>query len=149
MRDYKKAFIRIESLLLKSCIICILILIGLQMIISHNDLSVFIEKSISNENTFNNSNYSEKGVIILKILDEKYEGVEVLINGEDVGNFSKSNELTLNVYSNDLIEINGTKYLDKIKVKVVGISKNIKFPKLNSVVTTSKNIEILGKVIIK
>lgn len=144
---YKKIFNKVESILLKICIISLLFLICLQVLVSHEDLSVFFNNT--HEKQLNNSTYNEKGAVILKLDDNTYEDIEILVNGETVGNFDDKQEVSIDVFNNDLIEINGTKYLEKIKIKVVGISTNIKSPKLNTTVTTFKNIELIGKVILK
>ncbi|WP_034428996.1 hypothetical protein, partial [Caldisalinibacter kiritimatiensis] len=81
--------------------------------------------------------------------DKLNEDLEILINGEPVKKLKNSKEVSIEVYNNDLIEINGAKCREKTKVKVVGISKNIDTPKLNSTVTVCQSIDILGKVIIK
>ncbi|RKD34524.1 hypothetical protein BET03_01470 [Thermohalobacter berrensis] len=142
-------FNKIESLLLKLCIISILLLIALQIVLNNETLSVFLNKNIEGV-PLESINKKNKGIIILKILNSKnYGNVEVLINGETVKKFGNQKEIDIKVYNNDLIEINGTMYKENIEVKVVGVSKNIKTPKLNSSVTTSKSIEILGKVLLK
>lgn len=143
---YKKIFNKIESILLKVCVVSLLLIIGLQFLISNEDFSVFLNNT--EDNSLNSSGYYEKGVLILRLESEGYEDVEVLVNGEVIANFNKKKEIPIDVYNNDLIEINGTKHLDTIKIKLVGISKNIIKPELNTVVTTSKSIELLGKVIL-
>ncbi|WP_183108667.1 hypothetical protein [Thermohalobacter berrensis] len=116
---------------------------------NNETLSVFLNKNIEGV-PLESINKKNKGIIILKILNSKnYGNVEVLINGETVKKFGNQKEIDIKVYNNDLIEINGTMYKENIEVKVVGVSKNIKTPKLNSSVTTSKSIEILGKVLLK
>ena len=39
--------------------------------------------------------------------------------------------------------------MDKATVKLIGISKNIESPKLDTIVSTSQSIEILGNVKLK
>ncbi|MCG4586141.1 hypothetical protein L0P56_11635, partial [Anaerosalibacter bizertensis] len=75
--------------------------------------------------------------------------IKVLVNGEVVSDFLKKDEIEINVSNNDLIEIDGTRYMEKNTIKVIGISKNIESPKLNTTVSTSQSIEILGKVKLK
>lgn len=149
MKGYRSLFNKIESILLSICLICIVVLIGLQLVISNNDLSTYIAGVDNLEKELNKSVSDDIGVIILKLEDTKYNGVEVLINGEVFKNFKGVEELRLNVYNNDVIEINGTKYDNSVTVKVDGISKNIMKPELNTVATTNKTIELLGKVILK
>ncbi|MTI48148.1 MAG: hypothetical protein FH761_09920 [Firmicutes bacterium] len=142
----KNVFKKIESILLKVCVLSLLFIVGLQLLVSRDDFPTFIGNG---NNSMESSSYNEKGIVRLSLLGGNYEDVEVLVNGEAVGNFNDNKEVELLVYNNDLIEINGTKHMDKIKVKVVAVSTNLNSPKLDSIVTTSKNIELLGKVVIK
>lgn len=75
--------------------------------------------------------------------------IEVLVNGEYVGDFINNDEIKINVYDNDMIEVDGTKYSNKLIIKVVGVSTNMELPKLDIIVTTSQSIEILSKVKLK
>lgn len=147
----KKVFNKAESFMVKLCILCLIIVIGMQVFIKNNDLQVFFDNQ--NHNVFNHVNNSkDKGILILKLENQNYsdfKDVEILKNGKIEANFSKGSEVTINVYNNDLIEINGAKYHENLEVKIVGVSKNIELPTLNTTVHTSKSIEILGKVILK
>ncbi|MBE6082038.1 hypothetical protein EQM13_09015 [Acidilutibacter cellobiosedens] len=99
--------------------------------------------------SINDINEEQKGTLIIKLLDEEYDDVKILVNGDTVSDFSKNNEIELSVFNNDLIEVDGSKYIDNIRVKVVGISKNIESPSLNTSATTNQSIEIIGKVVLK
>jgi len=150
MFNNKQTFNKIESFILKLCIVSVLVLVGLQGFITNNELAVFLNQPESNlEIGLDDLKSKEKGIILLSIEGKDFEDVEILKNGEVIDKFGKNNEIKLTVYNNDLIEVNGTKYSDSIKVKVVGVSKNVQLPKLNSVVNTSQSIEILGMVILK
>jgi hypothetical protein len=91
----------------------------------------------------------DKGIIVLKNLDPAYDNVGILVNGEKIADFVGKNEVKIPVYHNDIVEIDGTKYNNKIRIQVVGISKNIERPSLDELVTTSQSIEILCKVQLK
>ena len=52
--------------------------------------------------------------------------LKLLVNGEYVGDFTKNDEIKINVYHNDIVEIDGTKYNNKVNIKVVGVSRNIR-----------------------
>jgi len=91
----------------------------------------------------------DKGIIILKNLDSNYDRVEVLVNGEKVADFISKDEVKIPVYHNDIVEIDGTKYNNYVRIQVIGISKNIEKPTLDEIVTTSQSIEILCKVQLK
>ncbi len=99
--------------------------------------------------SINDIDEEQKGTLIIKLLDEEYDDVKILVNGNTVSDFSKNNEIELSVFNNDLIEVDGSKYIDNIRVKVVGISKNIESPSLNTSATTNQSIEIIGKVVLK
>lgn len=89
------------------------------------------------------------GVIVLKNMTPEYNDVSVLINGEYAGDFTDKDEISIQVYQNDIVEIDGTRYDKKLKIKVVGISNNIDEPQLETTITTSQSIEILAKVRLK
>ena len=78
-----------------------------------------------------------------------FYNIEILVNGQYAGDFTKNDEIKINVYHNDLVEIDGTKYNDKLTIKVVGVSSNLDMPKLDTIITTSQSIEILSKVQLK
>lgn len=149
MDRFRLLFNRIESILLKICFISILLLIGLQIFINGSEFAVFLQSDrgmdrIPLEGSRN------KGIIILEVDgkdDSKY--LEVLVNGEVVKRFNNNEEVTIEVYNNDLIEINGAKCRESVRVRVTGVSKNISLPKLNTTVKVAQSIEILSKVVIK
>ena len=89
------------------------------------------------------------GVIVLKNMTPEYNEVSVLINGEYAGDFTDKDEISIQVYQNDIVEIDGTKYNNYVRIQVIGISKNIEKPTLDEIVTTSQSIEILCKVQLK
>lgn len=150
MFNTKSFFNKIESLLLKLSLISIIILIGLQVFIVNNEISVFSKMANIEGNTIGDLGKIESGLVVLSIEEEqKFKETEVLVNGEVIDKFNGRKEVTIEVYNNDIVEINGGRYSEKVKVKVVGISKNIESPKLNTIVTTDRSIEILGKVVIK
>lgn len=149
MKGYKSLFNKIESILLTICFLSIIFLIGLQFVISNNDLSTFITGQDSFGKELNGTVTEDSGVVILKLENPIYDRVEVLVNGEVFSTFKGVQELRLTVYNNDLIEINGTKYDDSVTVRVDGISKNIMLPELDTIATSRKTIELLGKVILK
>ncbi|NLX62843.1 MAG: hypothetical protein GXZ06_10175 [Tissierellia bacterium] len=146
----KAAFSIFEKLIIVLLIISFSFLLVVQLTNYRNDFSV--STSLFDEDNFSYLLKGEglsKGIIVLKNLDYNYKDVSILVNGEYVANFSESNEVKIPVYNNDIVEIDGTKYNNKVKIKVIGISKNISSPQLNKIVTTSQSIEILGRVQIK
>lgn len=146
----KTAFNVFEKLISLLLIISFSFLLLVQFINYRNELS--INTSIFNEDSYTYLLKDEtisKGIIVLKNLDYEYRDISILVNGEYVADFKESNEVEITVYNNDIVEIDGTKYNNKINIKVVGISKNISSPVLDKLVTTSQSIEILGRVQIK
>ena len=139
MNSKKQFSSNIESMLLKFCIIAVVALISIQVLKIKDDTAVFTHDDITGVS-------SQSGSIILKKLDKGYNNIEVIVNSDARYTFNDDNELTIKVLNNDLIEIDGSMYKEKINIKLVGITKNIKQPNLNSVVTTDKSMETLGNV---
>lgn len=147
----KSTFNRLEKVVFTLSIFCFLLLLIIQGL-NYDKNHVINSSSIGNKQnifSFSKTENNKKGMLILKNIDSKKKEVEVLLNGDPVGNFLESDEIEVIVYNGDVIEVDGTKYNHNLDVKVVGISNNVKFPELNLVLTTSQSIEILGKVQLK
>ncbi|MTI67792.1 MAG: hypothetical protein FH753_14500 [Firmicutes bacterium] len=146
MYKLKLLFNKIESLILLLCLFLIVTIFMLQGFVKTNNLEAISYKA-KNQNLLNT--YMKKGVIKLKLQNNKeYEEVEVLVNGEVAGNF-KDKQITIEVYNNDIIEINSTEYNKNLKVKILKTSDNIKLPKINSIYNIKGTLDILSRVIIK
>lgn len=146
-----KLFNKIEKIILSLTIVCLLLLIGIQFINVNDENVVNTSQFIKNDKyiPLMNKRNTDKGILIIKLLDSKYNDISILVNGEAIADFKKDDEIKIKVYENDLVEVDGTAYMEKIKVKVQGISKNINSPKLDMIVTTSQSIEIIGRVRLK
>lgn len=146
-----KFFYKIEKVIFSLTIICLLLLVGMQFLNVREENVIDTSQFIKNDRYIPliNKKNTDKGVLIIKLMDERYDEIRILVNGEPLYDFKKDDEIKINVYENDLIEIDGTAYTDKVKVKLQGISKNINSPKLDTIVITSQSIEILGKVRLK
>lgn len=136
----------LEFFVLSFCVISILSLCGIQFFkITEDTTPVFssqgIEYQLLNMNKINKSGY-----IILEKLDKGYDDVEVIINNEKKHCFNQKDELTLEVFDGDFLEVNGSMYNENINFKVSGVTKNIQQPKLDSYITTTKSMEMLGSV---
>ncbi|WP_077367608.1 hypothetical protein [Anaerosalibacter sp. Marseille-P3206] len=144
-------FNKIEKLILSITIICFILLIGVQFINVNDENVINTSQFMKNDKYIPiiNKKNTDKGILIIKLLDDEYNEVNILVNGEPAGDFKKDNEIKIKVCENDLVEVDGTAYMDKVKVKLQGISKNVNNPKLDTVITTSQSIEILGKVRLK
>ncbi len=81
-------------------------------------------------------------------MTQNHGDIKILLNGEPIGEFY-NDEVKIYVRNNDIIEIDGTKYDDQLKVKVIGVSKNVETPKLDTTVITFQSIEILSRVKLK
>ncbi|MBU5437595.1 hypothetical protein KQI42_06230 [Tissierella sp. MSJ-40] len=122
-------------------------------------LLLFIQFINYDDNTSINTSYTskflppsqdmERAVVILKLKDSEFKDTKVLLNGDPIDSFEKNDEISLEVYENDIIEIDGTKYQENIVVTVVGISSNLEYPNLDSEISTFQSIEILGRVKLK
>jgi len=148
---YMDLFNKMEKFVLFLSIVFFAFTILIQVLNLKGEDSIFTSQ-FTNKAKFisiNDINEEQKGTLIIKLLDEEYDDVKILVNGDTVSDFSKNNEIELSVFNNDLIEVDGSKYIDNIRVKVVGISKNIESPSLNTSATTNQSIEIIGKVVLK
>lgn len=147
----KSLFNKIEKLLLFLFSFCFILLLIVQFITYKNDYGIYTY-NMENKNkllpSFFDNEFKKRGVIILKNMTPDYKGVKVLLNGEPIGEFT-NDEMQIYVSHNDIIEIDGTKYNNRLKIKVIGVSNNIETPKLDTIITTFQSIEILGKVRLK
>ena len=147
----KSMFNRLEKIIFILAILSTLSLLFIQFLSYDNNYAIYTSK-INRKITFspfsNIDNY-EKGIIILKNMAPNYKKIDVLLNGDPIDNFIENDEIKIYVYDNDVIEIDGTRYNKKIPVKIIGVSNNIEIPKLDTTVTTSQSIEIMGKVQLK
>lgn len=143
-------FNKIESIILTLSIISLITLVCIQFI-NVKDENVMSTLGYNSELRFLplNEKQFDKGIVVVSLVDKQYKQTEILVNGESIDDFSGSDELQIQVYDNDLIEIDGTKYTNNVKVKVIGVSSNIEYPKLDTIISTSQSIEILGKVRLK
>lgn len=146
----KSIFNYFEKTLILLSILSLLLLLAIQFLNYNNTIFTSI---INKDNRFfpfsDSIDTYERGAIILKNLTPNCNNIEVLVNGEYVGDFINNDEIKINVYDNDMIEVDGTKYSNKLIIKVVGVSTNMELPKLDIIVTTSQSIEILSKVKLK
>ncbi len=148
----RKLFHGLEIVILILTVISMLFLVFIQ-IISPSDIDIVaVVGKHSNGNEFtpmNKLNINEKGIVILKLLNNNLEDIKILVNGDEVDNFQSNDEVSIQVYNNDLIEIDGTKYLERVKVQIIGISENLELPELDTTIETSQSIEMLGRVKVK
>jgi hypothetical protein len=147
----KSTFNKLEKIIIILSILSISFLLIIQFLNYDDNYTIYTSR-FNNKNRFipfSNTEVPEKGIVILKNITSIYNEIEILLNGDSVGNFINNDEIKIYVYDNDIIEIDGTKYSENLNIKVVGISNNIETPKLDTILTTSQSIEILGKVQLK
>lgn len=144
----KSFFNKIENIILKLTIGFLIIVFLIQITFRNEGVSTFFKiDSTINRVSSNQFVSTKKGILVLQLNDQnKYNKVEILVNGESVNNFNDNSEVTVYVYNNDIVEINGGMYNNKIKVKVKEISTFIKEPKLGKIIEVDGNIELIGKV---
>ncbi|MBW4828771.1 MAG: hypothetical protein KZY61_13550 [Clostridiaceae bacterium] len=144
-------FKKIELFILTLAIMSLIFLVCIQFINIKDDNIINTTKFNDGIKyvSLNDIKEMDSGILVLKLIDNKQEDIKVLINGEEVSDFSKKDEIEISVSNKDLVEIDGTRYIEKNTIKVIGVSKNIESPKLNTTVSTSQSIEILGKVKLK
>lgn len=145
MKKIKNIFDRIESIILGLCIVGVFFLIIQLGFIKNIEMPTFYnlyEEFDKNELLESR----EAGYVIIKKNIKDFEKINVKINGKGKYKFDQKNELKLKVYNNDKIEIDSTMYEEEIEIIVVGISKNIKKPKLNEKIKVKGSTETLWKV---
>ncbi|WP_352417876.1 hypothetical protein [Proteiniborus sp.] len=141
----KRIFDKIESIILVLSIIGVLFFVIQLGFIADIEMPVFYdhyEIEIDNNYTKN----EEVGYIIIKKNSTDFSKLKVNINGRGKYKFDDNSELTIKVYDGDMIEVDGTMYDDEIEIKVVGISKNIKEPRLNQKLVIKEGIKSFPKV---
>lgn len=147
----KYIFNILEKIILILSIICIIILLNVQFFSYGDNYTIYTSKTSKNyENIFLNKNKgNKKGIVVLENMTPDYKEIEILLNGESIGNFSNNNEISFFVYNNDIIEIDATKYNNDIIIKIIDTSNNLELPKLDTILTTSGDIKFLGRIHLK
>lgn len=149
MKKYKVLFNKLESIILMFCIVCVFCLIISQGFFRKDTDPVFLNyNQLEQENGSESNMGKEFGYVILKIDNVEFSDIAVLINGESKYKFEENTEIKLKVHNNDIIGLDSSMYGKSTKIKIVGISKNVIFPKLNTEVITNSSLDVLGTVIL-
>lgn len=148
MKDFKRFFNKLESIVLGLSIIGVFFLILQLGFMKNMEMPTFYEDYEYDTGKESEKN-KEVGYIVLKKNDGEIEDSFCKVNGKGKYKFDEKNELMLKVMDGDTIEIFDTKYNENAKIKVVGISKNIMEPKLNDILTINEGIKTLLEVKIK
>lgn len=153
MSKYKRFSKILENSLLNFCILSLVLLIGVQFFKLDGETVVFSNQEISNQEISKQMVEMYRGEnvghIILKRPGNKYKNIKVIVNNKDKYTFDEKNEAVIQVYENDIIDIDGTMYNEDIDITVVGITKNVVSPSLDSVITTKGSLETLESVELK
>jgi hypothetical protein len=72
----------------------------------------------------------------------------LLINGEEVGNFSDK-QLTVKVQEGDVLAIDGSFYIHELVFEVVAASQNVAQPEIGQTVLVYGDVALLGQVRLK
>ncbi|MGF7057058.1 hypothetical protein [Brassicibacter mesophilus] len=149
MKKYKVLFNKLESIILMFCIVCVFCLIISQGFFRKDTDPVFLNYNQLEQEIGSESNMGKEfGYVILKIDNVEFADIAVLINGESKYKFEENTEIKLKVHNNDIIGLDSSMYGKSTKIKIVGISKNVIFPKLNTEVITNSSLDVLGTVIL-
>lgn len=109
----------------------------------------FLAEGRSFSMPINIGNWQKKGFIALHLLNNPEKGkVKILLNGREVAQFSDE-VLTIKVHNNDLVQIDTAECPSAINLKLVKVSPNLIFPRVNSQFICKGNIISLGVVKIK
>lgn len=88
---------------------------------------------------------SPTGTITIEVQGSKtYPQLEILVNGELYKKFLNSRIVTLEVKDHQVIEINGSMYDEKIRVKITDHSSNVKVINRSKEVIVEGSIEVLS-----
>lgn len=146
MKDIKRVFDKIESIVLVLSIIGVFFLVIQLGFITDMEMPVFNEEYSNNNGLSTNK---EVGYIIIKNNRQELNDFEIRINGKGKFKFDANNEVTLKVYDGDTIQVDNSSYNEDVELIIVGISKNIQEPKLNEKMIIKKGIKTFLEVKIK
>ncbi len=145
MENFKRILDKVELVILGLSIVGVFFFVMQLGFIKDIEMPVFYDgNEIATENEFATS--GKVGYIIIKKNCDGFKKLKITINGKGNYQFDEKNELTLKVRDNDTIEIDSSMYNERIEIMVVGISKNIKEPKLNEKIIMENSIKTFPKV---
>ncbi|SCG83357.1 hypothetical protein DW1_1787 [Proteiniborus sp. DW1] len=148
MRDIKKIFNRIESIVLALSVIGVFFLIMQLGFIKDMEMPAFYDDYAYN---FESESIKRRqvGYIVFEKNGKEIEEFFIKVKGKGKYNFNENDELILKVINGDVIELDNTLCNDKAILKVVGVSKNVEEPNLNDIFTINEGIKTLLKVKLK
>lgn len=143
MLRFIKTTEKIEKIFLKLSIFSFFLLIACQTWCIFSNESVFLEKKTEGIDFYTAvfQPVFSAGSVTLQILDTlQSERLNILLNKDPYAYF-KNNMIQLIVRDGDVVEIDPDQEIDTIRVQVIGVTSNIKTPKINDVfvITKQKN----------
>ncbi|GAB6117719.1 hypothetical protein JCM16816_13160 [Thermoanaerobacter brockii subsp. lactiethylicus] len=145
----KYRYIDSESILVVLIILGLLSIAITQLLMTNDDIRVFLSSTQRLEGINLNSNLSQEGKVTIEVVEkDKALNSFVLLNGEPVANFF-TKSITITVRPNQILEIDGTREKEPLHFKVVAISENVIEPQNTTVVKVDKNIQKICMVRLK
>ncbi|SHE62806.1 hypothetical protein SAMN02745195_00807 [Thermoanaerobacter uzonensis DSM 18761] len=136
-------------------ILVILIMLGLlsiaitQLLMTNDNMKVFLSSTQRLEGINLNSNLSQEGKVTIEVVEkDKTLNSFVLLDGEPVTNFP-TKSITITVRPNQILEIDGTREKESLHFKVVAVSENVIEPQNTTVVKVDKNIQKICMIRLK
>ncbi|AIS52437.1 hypothetical protein TKV_c12660 [Thermoanaerobacter kivui] len=136
-------------------ILVVLIMLGLlsiaitQLLMTNDDIRVFLNSTERLEGINLNSNLSKEGSITIEVIEkDKALNSFVLLDGEPVTNFP-TKSVNVIVKPNQILEIDGTQEDQPLHFKIVNTSDNVIEPQNTAVVKVDRNIQKICMVKLK
>ncbi|AOY77244.1 hypothetical protein [Clostridium formicaceticum] len=136
----------IEKFLLYSTVILILMMVSFNYLTNYNRYySVYYAQEEEKYNFFLSP--KQEGFVVIGLVGQQtYHDLEVLVNGEVHKTFGEDTAVTIAVRDRDLVQVNATMYAEKITLRILEVSSNIKNSIPYKEITVNKNIEILSLI---
>lgn len=162
--NMKKFANLVEKYLIRSIVICLVLLVVVQGLMTHDSWRFYLSwgerlegqvieypVNTTDKDREDNNLAVESPYALLTIAVEKYSGLpkaKLLINEKEVANF-KNNEIQIKVMAGDVVEIDATNYNFPIEFKIDNVSENLSFPKTGDTYIANQSLVMIGKIIVK
>ena len=160
----KKFISRIEKILLRVAIGCILLIAIVQGLMTADPLRFYLSWSERRDGQSVQIPVTaglltepvEEAVIVLSqarlaIEAEKFSALphaKILVNGQEKYNFSDK-KVIFDINAGDTVKIDSTAYNFPISYKIVEVSDNLAFPEQEQIFTANQTVVMIGKIIVK
>ena len=136
-----------EKFIISLVVFLFISILSYQVIINTELITDYIGINIGNfQKSIPNPNDNNQRIFFKLNNHNKYKKVRILVNGDVVNDFIKSNEISITIFNNDVIEIDGSMYSDIITVEIVNVSSKVTFPNSPKKLIINNKIEYVGKV---